>query len=63
MNSFFIQWTKPFTTTRTLLFDGEPGLNTATARQAVHKKFNIKLHADPLSKRNMAECAIRGKFV
>jgi len=35
----------------------------STARQAVHKKFNIKLHADPLSKRNMAERAIRGKFV
>jgi hypothetical protein len=44
-----------------VLFDGEPGLANATARRQVQDTYNIRLYADPLSKRNLAERAVRGR--
>ena len=45
---------------RTLLFDGEAALNSKRAQKILLDKYQIKLHADPGSKRNQAERGIRG---
>lgn len=42
-----------------LLFDGESGLRSKKAQTIIFDKFNIKVHAEPFYKRNMAERAIR----
>ena len=38
-----------------LLFDGESGLNTETARKTAANTYGIKIHAEAGFKRNLAE--------
>jgi hypothetical protein len=45
--------------TRTLLFDGETALRSKKVQHEILKKCNIKIHAEPYYKRNMAERAIK----
>jgi hypothetical protein len=45
--------------TRTLLFDGESGLRSKNVQNEMLKKHQLKIHAEPFFKRNMAERAIR----
>lgn len=42
-----------------LLFDGESGLRSRKTQKIIADNFNIKIHAEPFFKRNMAERAIR----
>ena len=44
---------------KVLLFDGESGLNTQTARKIAADTYGIKLHAEAGFKRNLAERAVR----
>ena len=57
---FFLLQDRNFHDIHTLLFDGETGLKTKKAQQLIMDKYQIKLHADPGSKRNQAERGIRG---
>jgi hypothetical protein len=45
--------------TRTLLFDGETALRSKKVQNEIFKKCNLKIHAEPYYKRNMAERAIK----
>jgi hypothetical protein len=45
--------------TRTLLFDGETALRSKNVQNELFKKLNLKVHAEPYYKRNMAERAIK----
>lgn len=51
---------KHFVDISTLLFDGETGLKSKKAQHMVLDKYQIKLYADPGSKRNQAERYIKG---
>ena len=55
----FLLQEKEFQLTRTLLFDGESGLRSKTAQQQIFDKYQIKVHAEPYFKRNLAERAIK----
>lgn len=50
---------KEFTTTKTILFDGESGLRSKNVQKEIYHRFKIKIHAEPYFKRNMAERGIR----
>jgi hypothetical protein len=50
---------KDFQLVKTLLFDGESGIRSAKAQKQIYKELNIKVHAEPFYKRNMAERAIK----
>jgi hypothetical protein len=41
------------------LFDGESGLRSIKSQKTIFDKFQIKVHAEPFFKRNMAERAIK----
>jgi len=60
LSYFFLLQDRNFHDIHTLLFDGETGLKTKKAQQLIMDKYQIKLHADPGSKRNQAERGIRG---
>jgi hypothetical protein len=45
--------------TRMLLFDGESGLRSKKVQNEMLQKYQLKIHAEPFFKRNMAERAIR----
>lgn len=58
-NIFFLLQTREFKDMRTLLFDGESALRSQTVQRDIKNKLKVKIHAEPLWKRSMAERAIR----
>ena len=50
---------REFQKTRTLLFDGESALRSATVQRNILNTLNLKIHAEPFWKRSMAERSIR----
>ena len=50
---------KDFQLVRTFLFDGESALRSAKVKKQIYTTLNIKIHAQPFYKRNMAERAIK----
>jgi hypothetical protein len=50
---------REFQKVRTLLFDGESGLRSATVQRDILKNIGIKVHAEPYWKRSLAEQMIR----
>jgi hypothetical protein len=49
---------REFQKTRTLLFDGESALRSASVQRNILNTVGIKVHAEPFWKRSMAERAI-----
>jgi len=50
---------KHFKRVKTVLFDGESGLRSKNAQNIINKKYGLKIHAEPMYKRNQAERCIR----
>jgi len=58
-SAIFCLQEKPFRLTRTLLFDGEMGLQSKKAQTEIQKRFGLEVYAQPGFKRLLAERAIR----
>ena len=59
LQCYFCLQEKPFRLTRTLLFDGEMGLQSKKAQTEIQKRFGLEVYAQPGFKRLLAERAIR----